>query len=118
MLAIEKNDVSADVLVMNLNGRVCMGRDVQQVEWAVDELLTKNYKVVILDMSKVTHIDSTGIGIVVLSAGKLKNGGSELRLAGAAGLVDSVLRMTKVDSLVPMFASVAEAAQGSAAAGA
>ncbi len=111
MLRIERNQVSPDIVVLQLAGRVCMGRDVQELEWKIDELLGDEQRRVVLDLANVTHIDSTGIGIVVLCAGKLKNSGGELRVAGAAGLVDNVLRMTKVDSLVAMFADAASAAR-------
>ena len=109
MLAIQQNQVRPGVVVLDLNGRVCMGRDVQQLEWAVDELLGKQQHHLVLNLGQVSHIDSTGIGIIVLCAGKLKNAGGELRVAAASGLVDNVLRMTKVDSLVPFFPSTDEA---------
>lgn len=112
MLAIQQNQVRPGVIVLDLTGRVCMGRDVQQLEWTVDELLGKQQQHLVINLSKVTHIDSTGIGILVLCAGKVKNAGGELRVAAATGLVDNVLRMTKVDSLVPFFATSDDALQG------
>jgi anti-anti-sigma factor len=67
-------------------------------------------KKVILDFSGVTNIDSTGIGIVVMSAGHLKKAGGELRVAGATAHVEEVLKITNVNQIVVLHPSTAAAA--------
>jgi len=67
-------------------------------------------KKVIFDMSGVTNLDSTGIGIVVMSAGQLKKAGGELRVAGATAHVEEVLKMTNIDKIVVLHPTTAAAA--------
>lgn len=96
--------------IMRLEGRVVLGRDSQQLEWSIDKQLKDGSKVVVLDLAGVTHIDSTGVGILVMLAGKAKTSGAELRLAGAAGTVHEVFTLTKLNELIPLFASAEDAA--------
>ncbi|MGI9102606.1 MAG: STAS domain-containing protein [Terriglobales bacterium] len=111
MLKIEQDQIG-DATVLKPVGRISFGHDCQQVEWAVDELLTGQHKKVVLDLSEITHLDSSGVGILVMCSGKLKTARGELRLAGAAGAVEQTLIMTQLASIVPIFKTVAEALQG------
>ncbi|HVP42092.1 MAG TPA: STAS domain-containing protein, partial [Terriglobales bacterium] len=57
-------------------------------------------KGVVLDLSRIDRVDSAGIGILTLSAGKLRKAGGQLRLAGAQGAVNDVVKLTKIDTIV------------------
>jgi len=57
-------------------------------------------------------LDSTGVGILVVCQRNITREGGELRVAGAAGMVEQVLKMTSVNKLVHMFPTVKEAASG------
>jgi anti-anti-sigma factor len=110
MLAIQTKQVHPDIVVLETAGRITIGRDCKQLEWATENLVRDQKKKIIFDLSGVTHIDSTGIGILVMSAGQLKNAGGELRVAGAKGHVDQVLRLTNVHQLVGLHPTTVEAA--------
>ena len=53
---------------------------------------------VILDLSRVGFIDSSGLGAIV-AAMKLMPQGARLELAGLSPAVDKVFRMTRMDSI-------------------
>ena len=50
------------------------------------------------------------MGILVVSQAKIKKEGGELRIAGATGVVEEILKMTSVDKLVHVFPTVEAAA--------
>src|ERR1700690_4447508 len=112
MLAIQTRDVQPNIVVLELTGRITIGRDCKQLEWAVESLVGEGRTKAILDLTSVTNIDSTGIGIIVLSAGQMKKAGGELRLAGANQHVENVLKMTNVNQRVALHPSTAAAAAG------
>ena len=113
MLTVEKKQ-SGNVSIVDMAGRITLGRDCQQVEWAVDDLLKENAKKIVLNLTEVNFIDSTGIGIIVMCAGKAKVSKCVLAVAGASGLVDQTLRLTNVDKIVPMHADLEAAVASSA----
>ena len=85
-----------------------MGRDSKELEWATENLVRDNKKKVVLDLSSVTHIDSTGIGIIAMCAGQLKQAGGKLNVS-AQGHVDEVLRLTSIDKVAGLYPTVTEA---------
>jgi anti-sigma B factor antagonist len=69
----------------------------------IQDCLKQNARKMILDLSGVDYIDSSGIGIVAWCAGRMKEAGGKLMIVGAAGRVLQLLKMTQVDSIVPVF---------------
>lgn len=112
MLEIQSKHVQPDIVVLEITGRITIGRECKQLEWATENLVREKRKKIIFDLSGVTHIDSTGIGIIVMSAGQVKDAGGELRVACAAGHVKDVLKMTNVHQIVGLHPTSGAAAAG------
>ena len=110
ILNIERKRLEPDISVMEMRGRIVLGNDSKNVEWMLKELLDANQKKIIFDLTGVTMLDSTGVGIVVMCYAKVKKSGGELRIAGANGIVDETLRLTNVQRLIDSCPTVAEAA--------
>ncbi len=62
----------------------------------------------VLDLTDVTFLDSTGLGMLVSVHRKLPDG-TDLLLAGATGRVARVFELTRLDRVFPMFATLDEA---------
>ncbi|MGH1412873.1 MAG: STAS domain-containing protein [Pelagimonas sp.] len=67
----------------------------------------------ILDLQKVSFIDSSGLGAIV-AAMKLMPSGGKLELAGLTPAVDKVFRMTRMDSIFSIHESAQTALAESA----
>ena len=63
---------------------------------------------VILDLSRVTFIDSSGLGAIVASMKQL-GGGRRLDLAGLTPVVDKVFRLTRMDTVFKLYPSLDDA---------
>jgi anti-anti-sigma factor len=63
---------------------------------------------VLLDLSDVTLIDSSGIGILVTAHRRADGQGASFGLAGAAGTVARVFEMTRTNKLLSLYDSVEE----------
>ncbi len=111
MLQIQTRNVPPDVVVLEVAGRITIGRDCQQLEWSTDALVRENNKKIVFDLSGVSHIDSTGVGIIVMSAGKVKQAGGKLHVC-AQGHVEQVLRLTSVDRVVDLHPTMGAAVAG------
>ena len=112
MLQIQRKQVQPDITVLEIAGKIILGRDCKHLEWTTDNLIRENLKKIIFDLSGVTQIDSTGIGIIVMSAGQVKNAGGQLRVACPEGHVDQVLKLTSIDKVVSLHPSATAAAVG------
>ena len=109
VVQIKREEIPPDIVVLHVGGKLVLGRDSKELEWAVEELVRANSAKIILDVENLKFVDSTGIGIIVMCSGKVKAAGGELRLVGARGMVDEVLRRTRVNAIVP-FCETCDAA--------
>jgi anti-sigma B factor antagonist len=108
MLQILEKQVD-NVVVLELVGRITIGRDCQELEWKVDQLSASGKKSIVADLAKVTFIDSTGLGIFAMCSGKLKSAGGDLRLAAPSQPVEQVFKLTRVDTILAIHPTLAEA---------
>ena len=111
ILEISKGHLKDGIAVFTLRGSVHTGPDCRRIEHEVEELLRNNETRAILDFASVTHIDSAAIGVIVRCYSRLKNAGGALRLAGCNGMIDSSLKLCKVDKVIDIFANAEAAAE-------
>lgn len=109
-LEIKKREIKPGIVVLELVGRITMGPDCWQVEQEVQKLINQNEKRIILDLSGISLVDSTGIGQIVKCLCKLKTSGGTLRLAGLKGMVQGVFKITRVDQVIGIYPTALEAA--------
>lgn len=65
----------------------------------------------ILDLTGVPYMDSAGMGAIINHFVSSQRNGRKLAVAGVNGRVLELFRMTKVDALLTMKSTVAEAEQ-------
>jgi anti-sigma B factor antagonist len=111
ILEITKGQLKDGIAVLELRGSIHTGPDCRRVEQEVEVLVRGNQTRAIFDFTGVTHIDSAAIGTVVRCYSKLKIAGGMLRLAGCNGMIDSSLKLTKVDKVIGIFPTASAAAE-------
>ena len=111
MLQIQTRQLEPDIEVLEISGKITIGWDCKQLEFAVPNLVREQRKKVIFDLAGVTFVDSTGIGIIAMSAGHVKEAGGELRLAAADGHVEKVLKLTNLHNIVALHPTTTAAAE-------
>jgi len=110
MLEIQTKTADPEIVILEITGRLTMGRECKQLEWSTENLVRENRKKIVFDLSGVTHIDSTGVGIIVMSAGQIKQAGGQLHVC-ANGHVEQVLKLTNVDKVVKLHETIASASE-------
>ena len=109
LLQIVESRIEPDIELLALKGRLALGRESQRVEALGDELVKAGRLKAILDLSGVDYIDSAGIGIVALIAGKLKEAGGQLAVVAPEGRALQMLTMTQMTRIVSVSPTVMEA---------
>lgn len=99
-LTIQSKNMDHDIVVLELAGKITMGNDCRQVEWTTRKLVDEKKTKVIFDLSQITHLDSTGIGIIVTVAGQMRDAGGKLCVAAASDHVEHLLKVTNVHHIV------------------
>ena len=110
-MEIHKKELKPGITVIELSGPLQMGVECKQLELAFDQLIRDNHTRVVLDLSKVTKLDSGGLGKLVNCFSRLKTSGGTLRLAGTTGMIDGVLKLAHADRFLKAYRTALEAAE-------
>lgn len=98
-----------DVVIVDLEGRLVAGVGDELLKEVVDELLGEGWSKVLLNLAKVSVMDSTGIGEVVASWKLTRNVGGRLKLLRPSERVEKTLTLTRILPLVEVFTDEDEA---------
>ena len=92
-----------DVVVIDANGRITLGEGASQFRDTIRELAAQGNKKVLLNLSDVTYIDSSGIGEMVSGFTTITNNGGHLKLIGLSKRVKDLLQITKLYTVFDVY---------------
>jgi anti-sigma B factor antagonist len=75
----------------------------------LESVVTQEPRLLIVDMSELSFMDSTGLRMLLRSSRALDQQGGVLALAAPQVSVARVLQLTRADQLIPVYESVADA---------
>jgi len=96
--------------VVKITGRVLLYDGSKEMYEAVDGQLQRGRKRIVLDLSEVSYIDSSGLGFLVTAYTKVKNSGGELVVAAPQAKVRDLMEGgTKLYLVIGIYDTVDEA---------
>ena len=98
-----------EVLVLELQGDVVDVSHAGQVRDKLREFISKGVRKVVIDVSKVTIMNSLGVGILISALTSLKNNQGELKLSRVTERIKSLLVITRLVTIFECYDSVEEA---------
>ena len=91
------------------NGKLVIGEPVEIFEEAVVNLVDDGAKFLVIDLSGVSRIDSSGVGSLVAALRKCRDRGGDVRLAAPSDHLFKVLEMMGLMEVFEVHATVTEA---------
>jgi anti-sigma B factor antagonist len=85
-----------DVTIVDVTGRITLGDGSSQLRDTLRELIEKGHKKILLNLSEVTYIDSSGIGELVAGYTTVTNREGTVKLLGLTKRVKDLLQITKL----------------------
>jgi anti-sigma B factor antagonist len=110
LLQITERQVDPDIVLVELAGKLALGRESQQFEALIENLVKRGAQRVVVDMSGVDYIDSAGLGMVALAAGRMREAGGKLAVVAGEGRVLQLLTLTQINTIVTVCPTVPAAA--------
>jgi anti-anti-sigma factor len=111
-MPIETKQLNSGVVVVTLSGRLVLGKEVERLEGALNEMVGAGARRFVFDLTGLDYADSAGIGTLVSCLTQIKKSGGDMRVAGANSRIGRLFQITGVDHLLSMYPTVAEAAAG------
>lgn len=98
-----------NVRILDLAGKITIGAGDVQLRNLVEEACSAGRKNILVNLSKVTHIDSSGIGELVASFTTVKRRGGTMKLLHLPPKINDILQVTQLITVFDVFDDEAEA---------
>ena len=100
---------AGEVVVVDLKGKLTAGLGDQILRETVDELLAEGKRKILLNLSKVTFLDSAGLGELVAGLKTCKRFGAEMKLLSLGERAQATLYMARLLPVFEIYGTEAEA---------
>ena len=94
---------SRDVAILDLKGKLITGKDGELLSKRLCESISNGKSKLLLNLGKLTQVDSSGVSIIARTHGSLKRLGGNLGLLRPSGHVLDVFRVLHLLEMIPSF---------------
>ena len=101
-LSVRKTE---SVAILDVSGKLMGGPDADVFKETIRNLLDEGFKNVVVNMSQVPFINSTGLGILISAYTTLRKEDGVLKLANVTERIDSLLMITKLGTIFETYSS-------------
>lgn len=98
-----------NAVVIELKGNVMGGEDTKDFTETLHKLIDEGKKNVIVDLSAVKFMNSSGLGMLISGLTTMKRADGHLKLANVTDKIESLLIITKLITIFESYESVDEA---------
>jgi anti-sigma B factor antagonist len=98
-----------NAVLLVLSGKLMGGPFMQEMNETLHRLIDEGKKNIVADMSGVSLVTSSGIGIMISAYTTMKNAGGDIKFCQISDKVRGVLSITKLDGVFDYFETVDEA---------
>ena len=107
-LKITNSEVEGVTLVA-LNGRIILGEESTALREKLKSLIAAGKQKIVLNMSEIAYIDSSGLGALVAAHLRAKNAGASIRLCNLGQKFHEVLQLSKLLTVFDVYDTEAAA---------
>jgi anti-sigma B factor antagonist len=97
------------VAIVDIEGKITIGEGDMVLRDRVVELLDKGSHAIVLNLERVTYMDSAGIGELVACYKRAKEKGGTVKLLNPSGKVLDLLTLTKLEEVFETYRQEQEA---------
>lgn len=101
-----KEKIQGDVAVLQISGKLMGGDETKAVHEKVKSLLADGRKKIVIDVSKVKWLNSSGLGMLISCLTSVTNADGKLKIAGATEKINSLFMITKLITVFDSYESV------------
>ena len=103
-----KTEVKNDMTVCYVEGEIDINT-APDIKKAFEKLTAKKTPKIVINLTKVTYVDSSGLATLVEMLKKMRSYGGRMRLTNMSNKIKSLFEITKLEKLFEIVADEAEA---------
>jgi len=101
-MKIQKRE-AGDVVILDLKGQITLGAGDEKLKATIDEIIAAGKKQILLNVKKVSFMDSSGVGELVGCFTTVKREGGVLKLVHLSDKVQDILQITQLISVFEIY---------------
>ena len=94
-----------DIVVIDVEGKIVLGEGDVEIKQTVNSLLQKGSKNVVMNLAKVSYLDSAGLGEIMRCFTALRRDGGNLKLVSLNQRIIDLLSITKLLNVFDIYDS-------------
>ncbi|MBI4427586.1 MAG: STAS domain-containing protein [Ignavibacteriales bacterium] len=99
------------IMIIELTGNVMGGPDATALNDQIHKLIGDQKKRIVIDLSDVKFINSSGLAMLISGLNTMRKSGGEMKLARASEKIETLLQMTKLNTVFDIHKTVNEAVE-------
>ncbi|HET9219311.1 MAG TPA: STAS domain-containing protein [Terriglobia bacterium] len=109
MSAVIKSRQLDDVVVLDISGRITLGEGTITLRDALQKLLNRGERKVLMNLEDVDYVDSAGLGELITAFTTVRAHGGQLKLLKLTHRIHDLLQITKLLTVFDSFDNETEA---------
>jgi len=98
-----------NTVVLTFKGKAMGGPSATGLSNDIKKFIQEGKTNIIADLSKVSFMNSSGLGILISTLTSLRNAGGDLKICGASDRIESLLIVTKLITVFDHYKTLDEA---------
>jgi anti-sigma B factor antagonist len=95
-MAVKTSSLDNGIALVEAKGALVGGEETDELRRAIAGFVAGSYDKLIIDLSGVTYVNSTAIGVLVGAHTSYSRRGWQIKLCGASKKIDSIFVITKL----------------------
>src|SRR5215831_1827385 len=91
------------ITILDINGRIVLGKETALLRDSIHDQIARGRKSIVLNLSEVPYIDSTGIGELTGAAQAIRRQGGDLKLLNLTRRVRDMVEVVKLGTIFELF---------------
>ena len=87
---------AADVIFIEIEGKIVLGEGDTEIKQAVDDLIKRGSRKIILNLTRVPYLDSAGLGEIIRCFTTVRKSGGNLKLLSPNKRIIELLTITQL----------------------
>jgi anti-sigma B factor antagonist len=98
-----KEQIEGDVVVLSLRGNLMGEPETSEFRDKVKNLVRDGFLKIVLDVSKIKWVNSSGLGALISALATVNNAGGDMRLANVTEKIKSLFMITQLIKVFKTF---------------